>query len=338
MADVSRSYSYTNVLQSTTREGIVSDVVFDQVFQGNKFMMFLLQRDMVRYTKGGAAITWVNNFGRSPNSIAFDGADPLPINALAGNLVRASLPWRGYADALVLNVTDLVDNEGSDEAIMGLVEAQLDITKMSLLDLMSNDVVVNTTSINPRGFDGVAEIVDNGTVAPTYANIPRSTYGTKWQAQVNYNVSGTVSANLLPTLHQIDINASIDNSRPDAYFCNRSIIAQLIEGLFAQDAYIQPDMARTAGGNDYIFNGNPLFVDNHMPTNTTSPSTSSLGGMIYGFNSSFLKLVINPKLNFHETDWIAAQSNATMFTRLLWRGNLVGLKPQAHFGLFWVTG
>jgi len=338
VADLSRSYAYTNVLQATTREGIVSDAVFDQVFQGNKFMMYLLQRDMVRYTKGGAAITWVNNFGQSPNSIAFDGADDLPVNALAGNLIRASLPWRGYADALVLNVTDLVDNEGSDEAILGLVEAQLDITRMSMLNLMSTDVIVNTQSINPRGLDGVAEAVDNGTVAPNYANIARSTYGTKWIGQVNYNVAGTVSANLLPTLHQIDIQASIDNSRPDAYFCNRSIQAQLQEGLFAQDQYIQPDMARTAGGNDFIFNGNPLFIDNHMPTNTTSPATSALGGFIYGFNSSFIKMVINPKLNFHETDWIAAQTNATMFTRLLWRGNLVVTKPQAHFGLFWQTG
>ncbi len=338
MADLSASYSYTNVLQAVTREAVLGDIVYDQLFQGNKFFMYLLQRDMVRYVKGGAAITWVNNFGRSPNSIAFDGADNLPINSLAGNLVRGSLPWRGYADALVLAVTDLVDNEGSDEAILGMVEAQLDITRMSMLDLMSQDCVTNTQSISPRGFDGAAEAVDNGTVAPTYANIARATYGTKWSAQVNYNVSGTVAANLLPTLHQLDINASIDNSRPDAYFCNRLILAQLIEGLFAQDAYIQPDMARTAGGNDYIFNGNPLFVDNHYETQTTSPTTSSLGGFIRGFNSSFVKLAINPKLNFHETDWIAAQSNATMFTRILFRGNLVFPKPQAHLALFWQTG
>jgi hypothetical protein len=262
----------------------------------------------------------------------------LPINSLAGNLVRASLPWRGYADALVLAVTDLVDNEGSDEAILGMVEAQLDITRMSMLDLMSQDAVTNTQSISPRGFDGAAEAIDNGTVAPTYANITRATYGTKWSAQVNYNVSGTVAANLLPTIHQLDLNASIDNSRPDAYFCNRLILAQLIEGLFTQDAYIQPDMARTAGGNDYIFNGNPLFVDNHYETQTSSPTTSTLGGFIRGFNSSFVKLAINPKLNFHETDWIAAQSNATMFTRLLFRGNLVFPKPQASWALFWTTG
>jgi hypothetical protein len=338
VADLSRSYSYTNVLQATTREGVLSDVVFDQVFQGNKFFMYLLQRDMIRYVRGGAAITWVNNFGRSPNTTAYDGADDLPVNSMNGNLIRAAIPWRGYADALVLNVNDLVDNEGSDEAILGLVEAQLDITRMSMMDTMSTDVIVNTQSINPRGLDGVQEAVDNGIISPTYANIPRSTYGTKWIGQVNYNVAGTVSANLLPTIHQIDLLASIDNSRPDAYFANRSIGGQLMEGLFSQDQYIQPDMARAAGGNDYIFNGNPLFIDNHMPTNTASPTTSALGGFIYGFNSSFIKMVINPKLNFHETDWIAAQTNATMFTRLLWRGNLVVPKPQAHWGVFWVGG
>ena len=88
MADVSASYAYTNVLQATTREAVLGDVVFDQFFQGDKFMMYLLQNDMVRYIKGGAAITWVNNFSKSPNSIAFEGADPRPCLASLARLRR----------------------------------------------------------------------------------------------------------------------------------------------------------------------------------------------------------------------------------------------------------
>jgi hypothetical protein len=96
MADVSASYAYNNVLQATTREAVLGDVVFDQFFQGDKFMMYLLQNDMVRYIKGGAAITWVNNFSKSPNSIAFEGADNLPINSLAGTVGHRPGRQRGF--------------------------------------------------------------------------------------------------------------------------------------------------------------------------------------------------------------------------------------------------
>lgn len=332
MADLSRSYLFGNPLQALTREGVVSDVIFDQFFKSNKFTQYLLQKGNVDDKRGSAALTWINNFGSSPNTIAYDGDDPLPIASLTSNLQRAALPWRSYADALVLPINDILDNEDSPEAIASLVEGQLDITKMSLVDKIATDVLVNTPSINPKGLDGVAEAIDNGTVAPTYAGISRTSYGTRWQSSVNYTATST---NILTTIHAIDLAASIDNQRPDAYFSNILAFGGIIESLFAQDAYIQPEMARAGGGNDFIFNGNPFFIDNHMPTGVASPSSGSGSyGQILGINSSYIRFVINPKAKFAVTDWIAAQNNATVFVRIFFRGNLVVPKPASHFTLF----
>jgi hypothetical protein len=333
MADLSRSYLFSNPLQALTREGVISDVIFDQNFtKSGKFMQYLLQSGMVDDKRGGAALTWNNNFGSSPNTIAFDGDDPLPIASLTNNLQRAALPWRSYADALVLPLNDILDNEDSPEAIASLVEGQLDITKMSLVDRLANDIIVNTPSINPKGLDGIAEAVDNGTVAGTYAGIGRTQFSTKWQSQVNYAATST---SILNTLHAIDLAASVDNQRPDAYFTNILAFGGIIESLFAQDAYIQPEMARAAGGNDLIFNGNPLYIDNHFPTGVASPSLGTGSyGQILGINSTYIKYVINPKAKFAVTDWIAAQNNATTFARIFFRGNLVVPRPAAHFNLY----
>lgn len=334
MADYSRSYLFGNPLQALTREGVISDVIFDQYFKSNKLTQYLLQKGMVDDKRGSAALTWINNFGASPNTVAYDGDDPLPINSLTNNLQRAALPWRSYADALVLPINDILDNEDSPEAIASLVEGQLDITKMSIVDKIAGDVIANTPSINPKGLDGLAEAVDNGTVASTYAGIGRTQFSTRWQSTVNYAVSSATS--ILNTIHSLDLQASIDNQRPDAYFTNILMFGNIIESLFPQDAYIQPEMARAAGGNDLIFNGNPLFIDNHMPTGVASPAgTAGTYGQFYGLNSTYLRFVINPKAKFSVTDWIAAQNNATVFVRIFFRGNLVVLKPAAHFTFFY---
>lgn len=334
MPNYSSSYLYGNPLQALTREGVISDVIFDQNFKSNKFTQYMLQKGMVDDKRGSAALTWVNNFGASPNTIAFDGDDPLPIASMQSNLQRAALPWRSYADALVLPINDILDNEDSPEAIASLVEGQLDITKMSLVDRIATDIIVNTPSIDPKGLDGWNEAVDNGTIAPTYAGIGRTQFGTRWQSTVNYAVSA--GTNILNTIHTNDLQASIDNQRPDAYFCNILMFGGIIESLFPQDQYIQPEMARAAGGNDLIFNGNPLYIDNHVQTGVASPSgVSGTYGQFIGANSSYIKLVINPKARFAVTDWIAAQNNATVFVRIFLRANLVIPKPAAHFQFYY---
>lgn len=340
MANLAGSYLFGNPLQALTREGIVTDAIIDHNFKSNKFTQYLRQKGMVDDKRGGAALTWNNNFGSSPNTVTYQGDDALPINSMNSNLQRAGLGWKGYADALVLNVDDILDNEDSPDAIASIVEGQLAITKMSLVDKVATDIIQNTAALNPKGLDGLAECIDDGTVAPVYAGLPRSAYGTRWKSIMNYTVLST--ANLLNTIHATDIAASIDAQRPDAYFTGPLLFGTLIESLTPQDAYIQPEMARSAGGNDLIFNGNPVFIDNHFPTGVATAGTApgsgaNSGGYFYGINSTYMKLVINPKANFATSEWQVSQGNATVFVRILLRANIVNIKPSSHFGL-WIQG
>lgn len=340
MANLAGSYLFGNPLQALTREAIVTDAVIDHNYKSCKFAQYLRQKGMVDDKRGGAALTWNNNFGGSPNTVTYQGDDALPINSMNGNLQRAGLGWKGYADALVLPVDDILDNEDSPEAIASIVETQLAITKMSMVDKFATDVITNTSAINPKGINGLAEAIDDGTVSTTYAGLSRSVYGTRWKSITSYTVLST--ANLLNTIHATDIACSIDAQRPDAYFTGPLLFGTLIESLTPQDAYIQPEMARAAGGNDLIFNGNPVFIDNHVPSGVVTPGTApgsgqNSGGLFYLINSAYLKLVINPKANFATSDWQVAQGNATVFVRILLRANMVNLKPSAQ-GVVWIQG
>lgn len=343
MANIASQYNYLNAFQSLTREEIITAKVIDTVFKSNKAFQWLRQKGMYDDVKGGAALTWPINVGKSPNTTTFDGDDLLPIASMNSNILRASLPWKRYTDALAVPLTDIADNNGSDEAIANLLDVQLDVTKASLVDKISYDWILNTQSINPKGLDGLAEAVDNGVVSPTYAGFNRATLGPLWQANVNYLLPATSGTNTLASMHLIDLQSSIDGQRPDFYFCNTLAFAQLIQSLWTVDRYNQPEMARAAGGNDLIFNGNPIFLDQHVPTGVVSPggvapaTGTNSGGLIYGLNSSFVKIVVNPQVNFALLDWALGQNNLVLFTRILWFANLVLLKPSTCFAL-WCQG
>jgi len=339
MPDFSAFYSYQKDIQTLTREGFITKNVIDTFFKAKKFAQYARQRERVVEQEGSLALTWPINVGSSPNTTTFDGDDDLPISSMDGNLLRASLKWARYTDALSIPLTQLSDNNGSKEAVANLLDVQLDIMKMSLLDRIASDLILNTQAIDPKGLNGLAEAVDDGTVAPYYANLSRSTLGTRWQANTNYVIPVASAANLTANIHTLDLQASQDGSRPDAYFTNLLLFGQLIQSLFPQDRYMQPEMARAAGGNDYVFNGNPVFLDTAIPTGVASPSSSppsgtNSGGLMYGINSTYFKLVVNPSYNFELMDWQIGQNNLTLFTRILWFANMAILKPSSNWVLW----
>lgn len=342
MANLAAIYNYLNTFQSLTREQIITKKVIDTFFKSNKAWNYIRTKGLYDDVRGGAALTWVINIGSSPNTTTFDGDDTLPIASMNGNILRPSLAWKRYTDALAVPVTDIADNNGSDQAVANLLDVQLDITKASLIDKISYDWLSNTSSINPKGLDGAAAGVDNGTVSPSYAGFSRAQLGAKWQANVNYSIASGTTANFLANMHTLDLQASIDGQRPDFYFTNMLLFGQLIQSLWPQDSYLQPDMARTAGGNDLIFNGNPLFLDQHVPTGVATPGTppgtgTNSGGYIYGLNSTYVRCVVNPDVNFALLDWALGQNNLVLFTRILWFANMIFLKPSAHW-VGWFQG
>src|SRR5580704_6252536 len=335
MSDYSSSYAYLNTLQTLVREGFVTKAIVDTFFTSERFFQEI--RDLTDTQNGALALTWPVNIGKSSNTIAFSGGQGLPANSL-DSFVRASLGWKYYADALALNVTDLQQAD-SPEAIASLVDSQLDIVKMSLADRLAGDFITSTQAVYPLQLNGLAEAIDDGTVATTYANVSRTTYPT-WKAIVNYDV--LTSVNLINTLYGLDLQASQDGHRPNFYATTRLAYATIQDTLMALDVYNQPDMARTTGGHDLIFNGTPVVWDPHIPTGVATVYTGSApnpnsGGYFYMINRSTLKYVVDPKMNFTVSDWLISTTTAQVIARILHASNLVVLRPPSN-AVAWIQG
>ena len=328
----SNSYAFTNTLNSLNRDHSLTDYIIDLVFQSMKGLNFLRQREMTEEVEGGLAATWTVNVGKSPNTAWYAGDQTLPIGSLNNNVYTAALDWKFLDDALTVLFTDVLMNDGSPDAVANYVTAQLDITKMSAVQALATAWIQNHKTLNPLAIDGLAGSIDNGLVETTYAGLPLSAgvVGSLWQGNVNYNVPGV--STMLAAMQTLDIAAQIDNSRPDFYMTNRLAYGGVIGQLTSLDRYIQPDLARTTGSVDVSFNSAPLFIDSNVPTGVVSPATGSGSyGFVYGLNSRYLKLVTLKGANFDVEDWQKAQTNNTYFTRIHWGGNLVNLKPQAHW-------
>ncbi len=338
MASFASSYNFTNALNALNRDHSLTDYVIDTFFDSQKALNFMRQREMVEVIKGGLAATWNINVGSSPNTQWYAGDQDLPIASMNNNIYGAALDWKFLDDALVVLLTDTVINDGSPDAVANMVETQLDITKMSSLNNIASSWITNSKSLNPLALDGLRGSIDNGTVETSYAGIPTTSsgaVGTLWQGKVNYNPSG---GSLLGYMQTQDIAAQVDNSRPDFYVTNRLSYGGIVGALTSLDRYIQPDLARTTGSTDLSFNSAPLFIDSHVPTGIVSPSSGTgSGGLIYGLNSRYLKMVILDGMNFEIEEWQKAQTNNTYFTRIHFGGNVVNLKPSAHWVL-WNTG
>lgn len=330
--------AFTNTLNSLNRDHSLTDFIIDLAFQSMKGLNFLRQKEMTDTVDGGTALTWTVNVGKSPNTVWYAGDQNLPIASMNNNVYTAALDYKWLDDALTVLFTDVLMNDGSPDAVANYVTAQLDITKMSIVQGLATAWITNNFQINPLAVDGLQGSIDNGTVVPTYAQIPVTSgaVGSLWGAanQVNYNITGSILANL----QTLDIAAQIDNARPDFYMTNRLNYGTIVGLLTSLDRYIQPDLARTTGSTDLSFNSGPLFIDSNIPTGVVSPSTAAgSGGAIFGCNSRYLKLITVNGANWDVEEWAKAQQNNTYFTRIHFGGNLVNLKPNSHWQA-WVSG
>jgi hypothetical protein len=334
MATYASGFNFTNTLQSLTKDRVISDYIVETFFNSAKVWQYINGKGMVELDGNGLALTWGVNVSGSPNTVAFSGDDNLPITSMDTNIIRAALDPKFYADALVIKLTDSALNNGAPDAVANYVEAQLDVVKMSIVNQIADDLIKNTNTLNSKKLNGLNESVDDGTGGgSSYAGISRTTFPT-WKANINW---ASADATRVADLNTVYINAQLDNDRPDFFAVNKKAFIGFQSKLLASDRYIQPDLARTFGGLDLLYQGNPMFLDSHIATGAAAPSGGGAGGIAYALNSNYLKLIVLDGWNFQLTEWQMAQSNATVFTRVFWGGNLVNTKPPAHAAV-WVSG
>ena len=124
--------------------------------------------------EGGLFLQETINVALSPNAGFYTGAGGWKMSTFQG-LIALGWDWKLAHDGVVITGEELIKNDGFSDAIVSLIQARVDVTSLTLPDLMGTYLFRN----NPYGtnIDGTVErlfVVERRAERRTPSSRPRS--------------------------------------------------------------------------------------------------------------------------------------------------------------------
>jgi hypothetical protein len=171
-----------------------------------------------------------------------------------------------------------------------------------------------------KEIDGIEGAVDDGTVLATYGGLLRSS-NTFWQAQYN----GSTTALTLSAMQTMFGDCTNGGHHPTVIITTQTNYNRLWV-LNQADVTINVGIGGTdeilanAGFTNQLFNGVPVVVDSHCPTD--GPTGAGSGHHMYFLNEDFIWLAVSPRADFYLEDFQTPINQDAMVAKLFWAGNL----------------
>jgi hypothetical protein len=340
---------YADALNAVTFAAVEPDKVYDQIFDTSPLFAILKTTGHIKEQRGGLFIQRQFNIGKSPNAGWYTGAGGWTLAKFEG-LIAAGWDWKLAHDAVLILGEEIVRNSGADEAIVDLVQERVDVASLTLPDLIAADFYKNnpygtnsdSTVGNPASIEGLAVLVDDGTISNTVGSLSRTTYPSL-KSKVNYN--NALGASFISSLETLWLAAN----RGQSSRVNLNLTTELIYGSFwnslqSPERYvidprrIEAMGLKTTGGNDLAFNDAPVLLDEKCPTGVFKPGTGSgSGGYWYGLNLDWFDFVVHPDRFFTLGEWMRDPYGDQYFMDLFFAGALACNRPNKSFAT-WVSG
>ena len=340
---------YADALNAVTFAAVEPDKVYDQVFDASPLLAIMKTNNHLKEQRGGLFIQRQFNIGKSPTAGWYTGAGGWKLAKFEG-IVAGGWDWKLAHDAVLILGEEILRNSGADEAIVDLVQERVDVASLTLPDLMAGDFYTNNpygtrsdgTPGNPASIEGLAVLVDDGTISNTIGSLSRTTYPSL-KAQVNYNNAlGPAFVNSLQSLY-------LSANRGQSSRVRLNLTGQLAYGAYwsslqTNERYtIDPRRLeamgiKTTGGNDIAFNDAPVLIDEKCPTGVFKPGTTGgSGGFWYMLNLDWLDFVVHPDRFFTLGEWMRDPYGDQYFMDVFFAGALVCNRPNKQAAT-WISG
>jgi hypothetical protein len=223
-----------------------------------------------------------------------------------------ALNWRQYYVPVTVDGLTLLRAD-SPLAVADLLATQFKQAEMQMCDNLGTGLWSDGT--NTIAIDGVLEVVDNGTIAPTYAGLTRSS-NTWWNAQVD---SSTTTLSLL-AMQNLWGSCQSGGRAPTILFGTQANYNRYWNLNLANQSYPVAPMGKDmqlaqAGFDNLLFNGAPMLVDSHIPTTGTE-------GNLFFLNEDYFELVVASRAQMIVQDFQTPVDQDAMVSKMLWAGNL----------------
>lgn len=293
---------------------------------------------------------------KNTNGTSFAGFQTLPSQAV--NTRQFLLfPAKFYQIDVTIPLTDVAVNMTDDERVMDLAEAEMTSSAEDMADSIGNIFYQFGTGNGSLDFNGLGNIVDDGTYAPTYGGLSRTTFATLDSTVTSW--SGSVSLQKMSTLYNAITDGTI---MPSMGICDRlsySYYEQLIEPknrLYVTVPEVRKGnkdgLAGTAGFTTLTYKGIGIIPDRKVPLNYAGAGATA-GQMLFlrEEDLEFRAIEKFPEsepvkfmekdfedndyenvkgLGFHWTGWVKPVNQLAYVGRVVLAGEFWSKNPRRH--------
>jgi|ERR1700722_75268 len=297
---------------------ILREEATDVYYLGSPFTWRLWKKNKV-VRRGGLHIE--SRFIYQPWSTggAFYGPEVLNVEP-SDTEISGSWDWKEYYTNVTIDQRSLIRAD-SEYAVANYVVEQCENAKMDLRDKLAYGVWSDGS--NYKAFDGVYEVIDNGTISPTYGGLSRSSYPFL-NAQVDSSTT-TLGMSSMNSLWDLGTKGA---RAPKLSVSTRSNLTRYENLLQAQVQYTQPtavvDQTFASGGfSGGWYRNQPWIVDEHI-------NPIGIEGLLFFVNDDYWELVINQNGDFVVHPF-QQPTNQFVITSLVYvAGNIICTNPQLN--------
>jgi hypothetical protein len=300
---------------------------------------------------------------KNTNGTSFAGFQTLPAQAV--NTRQFLLfPSKFYQIDVTLPLTDVAINMTDDERIVDLAEAEMTSSGEDMADSIGTIFQLAGTGNGSLDFNGLQNIVDDGTLAPTYGGLSRTIYATL--DSTNTNFSGAISLQKMSTGYNAITDGTIMPSMGECDRSTYSFYEQLIEPknrLYVTVPEVRKDnkegLAGTAGFTTLTYKGIGIIPDRKVPLGYGGYAGA---GQLYFLREEDLEFRAIEKfpeaspvkfvekdfedndyenvkgLGFHWIDWVKPVNQLAYVGRIVLAGEFWSKNPRRHFRGYNILG
>lgn len=259
-----------------------------------------------------------------------------------------------YQIPVVLPITELAINEADENRRIMLAAEEMASTAEDMADDLGTQFYADGTGNGGKNFLGLAAIVDDGTNAPTYGGLSRTTYATL-RSTVTAS-SGSITLAKMATLYNAisdgAVKPTLGLSDPTVFSLYESLLNSLIRinMTVPEVRAMKQGLAGTAGFTGLDYKGFPILADRKATAQT-----------LFFVNEDFLefraieKIPESEPVNFQITDiegndytnvkglgfawtgWVKPSDQMALVGRIVLGGEFWSSNPLRHGKLTGIT-
>ena len=292
---------------------------------------------------------------KNTNGTSFAGFQTLPSQAV-NTRQYLLFPAKFYQIDVTIPLTDVAVNMTDDERVLDLAEAEMTSSGEDMADSIGTIFQLAGTGNGSLDFNGLQNIVDNSTIAPTYGGLSRSTFPTLDSTSTDWG--GAMSLQKMSTLYNAITDGTIMPSMGECDRTTYSFYEQLIEPknrLYVTVPEVRKDnkegLAGTAGFTTLTYKGIGIVPDRKVPLGYAGIAGA---GQLYFLREEDLEFRAIEKfpesepvkfvekdfedndyenikgLGFHWTGWVKPVNQLAYVGRVVLAGEFWSKNPRRH--------